>query len=131
MATHIEPETGPAEQNRLEKWSALDVFDDVRLAEVEKPAPHGSDQVGIALADTITATSVRSEGLAWRGGMDDVEIPVIPLRRIGSDEAKRVVRLRIDVDPDDLEASTPVAEAGPASTTVQIQQSWPHVTLVV
>jgi hypothetical protein len=50
------------------------------------------------------------------------------LKRVTSDELERVVRLRVDIDADDIEASAVVANRATASTAEQVEQSRPLAT---
>jgi hypothetical protein len=58
--------------------------------------------------------------------VDGVEPLQRILQRVGLVELERVARLRVDVDPDDLESGLVVADCGPTGSTEEIKQPRAH-----
>jgi hypothetical protein len=106
------------EHNRAHQWGTLYVFDDVWETSVNKQFPDGVDKTRPFMGVAVPFGKV-GVGLARRRSMKRIKQGDefrIQFENIGLNERKGVMRLRIDVNPNNLKTGFSVANSGAAST---------------
>src|SRR5215475_11336535 len=98
MAAHVQAEGRTAELDHRKHRRAGHILQNPRQSAADEELAHLAHHVGIALADTIAATAVRRELLAWRRSVNRRETLHMPGSQprplpvaLCSDEVKRVI----------------------------------------
>src|SRR6185437_8196312 len=138
MTPHVEPEHGPAEHRRLIELRAHHVLDHVWESDVAQTFSNGADKPGVLDAvtpfDRVQVVPLHVV-LTRRRGVDHVEIAleksreatVEGLERVALVKLERIVRLRREIDTDNIEARAVVAHRRAARAAEQVEQSRPRV----
>jgi hypothetical protein len=113
-----------AKDHRIKQRRAINVFNDVGAASPNQHFADGLNQTRPLVPVSVSLGKVGIR-LAWRRGMDGVKRShelKVEFQRVGLDEGKRIVRLRLIVHADDLKARSTVSDASAPSAAEQIEQ---------
>lgn len=123
-AASAKPEHGPAEHEWLDQRRSGHVFHDPRQARRDEQFARLGDAIDVRFLSSTDPAYARMRLARWTS-VDRIEAGderAIERQAIGLDELKRVARLRLDIDADDIEAGLVIAHASAAGAAEQIEE---------
>jgi hypothetical protein len=125
MPSYSQSERRAAKRDRLPQKSSGNVLDNERQSRGNELVSRRPDEVR-RVEIGVPCRGERRRVLAGRRGMDSIESPKREVQRITEVEFVRLIRLRPDIDADDLKASLRVPASDAAGAAVEIEQTPPH-----
>ena len=115
-----------AKHDSVDERSAIHVLNDVRKAGANQHFANRLNQPGPLVSIAIPLGEIRI-GLARRRCMNGVKRGDklwIKLQRVRLNKWKRIIRLRLNIDADNLKARFSVTDAGTPGAAEKIEQAW-------
>lgn len=132
VTVNLQAEHRTAEHEWIFERSANHILDDVWLSGAFQNVSSRLNNIVMLLIIRIASycsphRSKTGEGLAWYTDANYIKLPPVSLNefeRIPLMELKRVIRLRLNIDPHHIKTRPMVSHRTPARPTTRIQQLW-------